>query len=339
MFLAREYHITLEIVINTLYGIVNIRENINMMSKKKREQPFVSIIIPTLNSKKDISKCLHTIQCLDYPKNLLEIIIWDNGSTDGTQGEVNRVFTDMKKEDWKRLNLIHSKINLGGFTSRDELFKHVNPDTDYVLNIDDDVFLPVDCLAVLIRSLQQNPEAGIVGPRTVYDSNPEVIAHGAGFVNLWIGRYRDIDTGKPVECDYIIGCCMLIEKGVISAVHGFDRDYYTSHAEVDFCLKAKKKGYKVLYDPGIIVRHNVAMGGTKTMERIYYLYRNKLLVIRKNASLFQKMICFSLYTIFWVPKMILDSIRFHRGIRLEEWLVMFKAARHAIINRVGKTDL
>ena len=45
-----------------------------------------------------------------------------------------------------------------------------------------------------------------------------------------------------VECDYVIGCCMLIKKKVISDLKGFDRDYYTSHGEVDFCLRAKKKG-------------------------------------------------------------------------------------------------
>ncbi|KHE92951.1 MAG: putative glycosyl transferase [Candidatus Scalindua brodae] len=132
---------------------------------------------------------------------------------------------------------------------------------------------------------------------------------------------------------------MLIKKEVISDVKGFDRDYYTSHAEVDFCLRAKKKGYKILYDPGVIVRHDVARGGTKTPERIYYLYRNKLLVVRKHASLLQKVITLPLYTVFWIPKMIMDSVRFHRRIKLDELLIMFKAVRHAIINRVGKVDL
>ncbi len=309
------------------------------MSKKRIKQPFVSIIIPTFNSKKDIGKCLNTIRYLDYPKKFLEVIIWDNGSTDGTQGEVNRVFAEMKKEEWTGLDIIQSKTNLGGFTSRDELFKRVDNNADYILNIDDDVFLPGDSLNALLRVIHSDSNIGIVGPRTVYDMRPDMTAHGAGFVNLYIGRYRDIDADNLMQCDYVIGCCMLIKKEVVSDLNGFDRDYYTSHGEVDFCLRAKKKGYKIFYDPGLIVRHDVEIGGTKTLERIYYLYRNKLLVIRKNASPFQKMSCFSLYMIFWVPKMILDSIRFHRGIRLEEWLVMLKAARHAIINRVGKVDI
>jgi GT2 family glycosyltransferase len=303
------------------------------------ESPFVSIVMPTLNSRDDIIKCLDSIRRLDYPNKYIEIIIWDNGSTDGTQGEVGRIFMEMEKEGWKILNMIQSEENLGVYTSRDELFKRVNPDTDYVLSIDDDVFLPSDSLNILIKYLQDHPDAGIIGPRTVYDMKPNETAHGAGFVNLWAGRYSDIDTGSLVECDYVIGCCMLIKKKVISDLKGFDRDYYTSHGEVDFCLRAKKKGYKIFYDPGVIVRHNVARGGTKTLERIYYLYRNKLLVIRKNASLLQKVTSLPLYAIFWIPKMIMDSILFHRGIKLDEWLVMLKAVRHAIINRVGKVDL
>ena len=310
-----------------------------MISKGRNTNPFISIVIPTLNGKKDLVNCLNSIRRVEYPKKRMEIIIWDNGSTDGTQGEVGGMFMEMEKEGWKVLNMIQSEENLGVYTSRDELFKRVNAETDYVLSIDDDVFLPGDSLNILIKCLQKHSDAGIIGPRTVYDIKPNETAHGAGFVNLWTGRYRDIDTGSLVECDYVIGCCMLVKKEVISDLKGFDRDYYTSHGEVDFCLRAKKKGYKIFYDPGVIVRHNVARGGTKTLERIYYLYRNKLLVIRKNASLLQKVTSIPLYTIFWIPKMIMDSILFHRGIKLNEWLVMFKAVRHAIINRAGKADL
>ncbi len=310
------------------------------MSKKINKPHFISIVIPTLNMCDDIIRCLDSINKLDYPKKHVEIIVWDNGSTDGTQAEVSNAFREMGKgEDWKRLDLIQSEENLGVYTSRDELFKSISSETEYVLSLDDDVFLPCDSLKILVKYLQDHSHAGIIGPRTVYDMNPNEIAHGAGFVNLWAGRYKDIDTGSLVKCDYVIGCCMLIKREVITELKGFDRDYYTSHGEIDFCLKAKKKGYKTFYDPSVVVRHNVAKGGTKTLERIYYLYRNKLLVIRKNSSLLQKAITLPLYTVFWVPKMIIDSIRFHRGIKLDEWMVMLKAVKHAIIHRVGKVDL
>lgn len=310
------------------------------MSNEINKPHFISIVIPTLNMREDIIRCLDSIKKLDYPKKYVEIIVWDNGSTDGTLAEVGKSFREMENdENWRRLSLVQSEENLGVYTSRDELFRNISPETEYVLSIDDDVFLPCESLNVLAKYLHDNSNTGIIGPRTVYDLKPNETAHGAGFANLWIGRYRDIDASSIMECDYVIGCCMLIKKEVISDLKGFDRDYYTSHGEVDFCLRAKKKGYKIFYDPGIIVRHNVEIGGTKTPERIYYLYRNKLLVIRKNASPLQKMVCFPLYAIIWVPKMILDSVRFHRGVRLKEWLVLLKAVGHAIINRVGKVDL
>ncbi len=299
---------------------------------------FISVVIPTLNNRQDIIKCLDTVRKLDYPKKYMEIIVWDNGSTDGTQAEISRIFREIEPDGWKRLSIMQSEENMGVYTSRDELFKRIDPEAEYVLSLDDDVFLPPDCLNTLLKVTHSNSRIGIVGPRTVYDASGE-IAHGAGFVNLWIGRYTDIDSGSLVECDYVIGCCMLIKRMVISDLKGFDRDYYTSHGEVDFCLRAKKMGYRIFYEPCVIVRHNVAKGGTKTLERIYYLYRNKLLVIRKNASLLQRVLSLSLYTIFWIPKMIMDSIRFHRGIKSDELLVMLKAARDGIINRTGKVDL
>ena len=64
------------------------------------------------------------------------MFIWDNGSTDGTQGEVGRTFIEMEEEGWEILNMIKSEENLGVYTPRDELFNRVNPDTDYVLSID-----------------------------------------------------------------------------------------------------------------------------------------------------------------------------------------------------------
>ena len=309
------------------------------MPEESVKNPIISIVIPTLNMREDLIKCLNYLRKLDYPAKCMEITVWDNGSSDGTQTEVSHLFREMEKEDWRKLNLVQSKRNLGVYTSRDELFKCIAPDADYILSLDDDVFLPKESLTVLIKTLQSHPDAAIIGPRTVYESEQDETAHGAGFVNLWIGRFSDNNTNSKIECDFVIGCCMLIKREVISYLKGFDRDYYTSHGEVDFCLKAKKKGYKTFYDPGIIVRHNVEKGGTKTLERTYYLYRNKFLVIRKNATLLQKMICIPLYTIFWVPKMILDSIRFHRSIKPDELFMMFKAVGHAIINRVGKVDL
>ncbi|MFQ5787511.1 MAG: glycosyltransferase, partial [Thermodesulfobacteriota bacterium] len=108
------------------------------MSNEINKPHFISIVIPTLNISDDIIRCLDSIKKLDYPKKYVNIIVWDNGSTDGTQAEVSKAFREMGKDEvWKGLNLIQSEKNLGVYTSRDELFKSISPETEYVLSLDD----------------------------------------------------------------------------------------------------------------------------------------------------------------------------------------------------------
>ncbi|KHE92952.1 MAG: glycosyltransferase [Candidatus Scalindua brodae] len=130
--------------------------------RKSKKLPFVSIVIPTRNRKKDIAKCLYFIRRLDYPNKNIEIIIWDNGSTDSTRKEVSRIFAEMEKEGWKNLCIIQSNVNLGGFTTRDELFKRVGREMAYVLSLDDDVFLPRDSLTLLLGRLQGNSRQALL---------------------------------------------------------------------------------------------------------------------------------------------------------------------------------
>ena len=129
---------------------------------------------------------------------------------------------------------------------------------------------------------------------------------------------------------------MLIRKSVIDEIGGFDPDYFTSHGEVDFCLRAKKKGYKIIYYPGVSVRHRVAKGGTRTPDRVYYVYRNKLFVIKKNAPLPQKWISLGLYSLFWLPKAILDSIIRNKRTDSQELKIIFRATMDGWLSKGGR---
>lgn len=72
-----------------------------------------------MNRKNDLLECITSIQEIDYPENKIELIIWDNGSIDGTKAEVSQIFKGMEKEDLKMLDMIQSEENLGVYTSRD----------------------------------------------------------------------------------------------------------------------------------------------------------------------------------------------------------------------------
>jgi GT2 family glycosyltransferase len=300
--------------------------------------PSVSILIPTRNNEKDLIDCLGSIKALDYDPGCLEIIIWDNNSSAEGKEKIKSVLSNISGERMLQTEFIENTANYGVYTSRDELFKRVSPDAEFVLSIDDDVILPSKLLNELIPLFQQDNSIGIIGPRTVYDHSPSETAHGAGFVNWWLGHYSTKDARASLDCEYVIGCCMLIRKSVIDDIGGFDPDYFTSHGEVDFCLRAKKKGYKIIYYPGVSVRHRVAKGGTRTPDRVYYVYRNKLFVIKKNAPLPQKWISLGLYSLFWLPKAILDSIIRNKRTDSQELKIIFRATMDGWLSRGGKRE-
>ena len=298
--------------------------------------PLISILIPTRDNEKDLLDCLGSIKALDYDLGRIEIIIWDNNSSTEAKEKIKSVVSDISREKMLRTKFIENTANFGVYTSRDELFKRVSPEAQYILSIDDDVTLPPQLLKETLPFFERDNSIGILGPRTVYDDTPSETAHGAGFVNWWLGRYSTKDAKASLDCDYVIGCCMLIRRSVIDGIGGFDRDYYTSHGEVDFCLKAKNKAYKVIYHPGVSMRHRVEKGGTKTPERLYYVFRNKLFVIKKNAPFPQKWISLALYSLFWLPKGILDSIIRNRGMNSQEIKTILRGMMDGWLGRGGK---
>jgi GT2 family glycosyltransferase len=287
------------------------------------QKPVISILIPTQNNEEDLIDCLNSIRSLDYPYDKIEIIIWDNNSRQESINRIDNFLLHIREKKNIRVELIEHNDNYGVYTSRDELFKLVRPDAEFVLSIDDDVTLPSHLCSNLLPLFQHDRSIGIIGPRTVYGDSPSETAHGAGFINWWLGHYSTKDALKPLECDYVIGCCMILKKSVIDEIGGFDHDYYTSHGEVDFCLKAKNKGYKVIYHPGVSVRHRVEKGGTKTPER-------------KNAPLPQKWISLALYSLLWLPKGILDSIIRNRGMNSQEIKTIFTGMMDGWLGRGGK---
>lgn len=299
-------------------------------------EPYISILIPTRNNASDLIDCLTSIENLDHPLSCMEILIWDNNSESNCKKTIKEFTLQLSRKNFFNVRFIENDTNFGVYTSRDELLNLVSKHTQYILSIDDDVIVPPQLISELLPLFFQDRAIGIVGPRIVFDDEPSLTAHGAGRINWWLGRYYDRDAEDVIECDYIIGCCMLIKKAVIDQLGGFDRDYFTSHGEVDFCLKAKQKGFKTLYYPNVVVRHRVERGGTQTLERKYYVLRNKLFVIKKNAPYPHRWFALMLYFLFWPAKSILDCIKRNKRVDLQEIRIILRAITDGWLNRTGE---
>ncbi len=297
-------------------------------------EPFVSVLIPTWNNAGQLLECLASIRALDYPRARLEIVVFDNGSHDGTAERVETLFADMRGEGWARLALARSPRNLGAFGGRAAALRSLGPAADFVLSLDDDVTLSPSGLRVLVTAAADG--AGAVGARIVYDDAPGEVASAAGYFNRWLGTYHERRPTVRTPCDFVTSCGCLLRRGPLESVGGFDAGYFTSHGDVDLCLALRARGFTVLYEPAAEIRHKVARGGTRSPERVYYGYRNKLLVLRKHLPRGRRPFVFALYALGWVPRAVAGSLVHHRGLRSDELRAILLGVRDGFLDRRGE---
>jgi GT2 family glycosyltransferase len=298
-------------------------------------EPFVSVVIPTWNNADELLQCLVSIRELDYPRERLEIVIFDNGSHDDTAGRVESLFADMRGEGWARLVLARGPRNLGAFGGRAAALHSLGRTGEFVLSLDDDVVVTPECLRRLVAAAAEG--TAVVGARIVYDDAPDEVASGAGYFNRWLGTYRERRPAVRTACDFVTSCGCLLRRGPLESVGGFDATFFTSHGDVDLCLTLGERGFTVLYEPAAVIRHKVARGGTRVPERIYYVYRNKLLVLRKHLPRRRRPLVFALYAVGWLPRAILGSLIRHRAVRRQELRAIMLAVRDGLLDRRGET--
>src|SRR4030042_1540985 len=96
--------------------------------------PMITVLIPTRNNDIDLIDCVNSLLNLDYDFQKISIIIWDNNSEQKIRERLKLFFTGLKNEKGVDISFIESTVNLGGFTSRAELFDRIPSTSEYVLS-------------------------------------------------------------------------------------------------------------------------------------------------------------------------------------------------------------
>ena len=293
--------------------------------------PGVSIFIPTWNDATDLAACLDSLKLLDYPRGRVEIVIWDNNSQDDTTEVVEAKFKEMQTQGWLELRLIHSPRNEGSYIPYNLAEDALSPETEFILGLDADVEVAPDVLTHLVAAAQGD-SAGVIGARSVYFDKPDQTAHGAGFVNRLTAKYGEADPAEPTDCDYVIGCCWLLNRRVFLEVGGFNPDFFINHWEVEYCLRVKTQGYRVRYEPRAVARHRLPVGGMRRSDRLYYNYRNKLLMIRKSPYFPRRRLAATACVLMSSARIVLDAIGMRR---VGEAAISFRGLYDGIWGRTG----
>jgi len=249
-------------------------------------QPKVSIVILNWNGMIDTIECIESLKKIDY-KNY-EIVIVDNAST----GDDIKVLTEKYGDS---IHLIANKQNLGFPEGCNVGMRYAfNNNAMYSLLLNNDVIVDSKFLSSLVEVAESDKKIGIIGSKIYYYYQPDKIQAAGGKIIWWLGFLmtygEEIDKGqydKIAERDYLYGTSMMIKKDVVEKISYMDPFYFFGVEEYDYCTRAKKAGFKIIYVPESKVWHKVGASSSKVGE-----YAETKIKIRKTGG-------FGMYRYFW----------------------------------------
>jgi len=243
-------------------------------------QKRVHIFIYCWNNAEKLQGCLHSLALTAYSN--YKVIMLNNGSNDQTGA-----LMEVAKSDkiFPECDVIHLPINIGAPAARNWLAAlPENQYADYLAYFDDDILVESNWLARMIEDLEENPKAGVVGAKILNGSGPKTIQHSGGVLtqaNDWINHVilfgNTPDDGRfdiLGERDYLMGCANLYRTGAFYDTGFFDLRFApTQFDDVDHHLRMRIKGYQVLFDGRIEIKHLRNSGGPTNHNHLANRYK------------------------------------------------------------------
>jgi len=269
--------------------------------------PRVCAVVPVYNRKEQTLRFIKNFNDVTYPNK--DLIIVDDGSTDGTCEKINQLSPET--------TVLKGKGNLWWSSATNKGIKYaLENGADYILTINNDVAMKPDFLTKMVE-IAKSQEKAIVGCRILWQDSPEQIwAIGSSAIfsrgelyrlnyhnELWSKIEGTLDNPFPV--DTMPGNGVLIPKRIFEDVGFYDEKWMPQyHADSDFVLRAAKKGYRPLI----------------SLESVLYNHRcleplannKRELIFSKKSGFYWRVILCTLYRhsrkirfiheVFWVYK-------------------------------------
>ncbi len=234
----------------------------------------VSAIVVNWNGKDVLSECLESLLKQDLPE--LEIIVSDNGSSDGS---VERV-----RDRFPQVRLLQNEKNLGFGTAVNRGFEVAQGDGLIFLN--NDLRLEPGCLRTLAQVLENDPAVGAAVPKILYVEKPETV-NSLGVSIHFTGiacphRIDESDPGAIPGFETACGGIFLFRREIYETLGGFDEDLFLYHEDHDLSWRIRLQGWKLWVVPGAVMRHHYHFG--KGAHKFYHSEKNRLHLLLKNLN-------------------------------------------------------
>jgi GT2 family glycosyltransferase len=263
---------------------------------------YFSITIITFNCRELLRACLESIRARICRSGIsVEIIIVDNNSGDGTTGMLEGDFQDLD------IRLIRNRKNYGVARARNQAISAARG--KYILILDDDTVILTPGIERMLGYMDCNPDIAVLGCKMLdragrfypsartFPSPAAVVlrrlSHYGFFADSGLLKKHYIDDGHsedPVEADYVIGAFQLLSRIAVEKVGLLDEKMFYGFEDADYCIRAKRSGFRVMYYPAFSIRHYV-QGLTKKKffnKMMFFHTKSYMRLIRKHYLFFLK---------------------------------------------------
>ncbi len=252
----------------------------------------VALILLNWNTPQHTADCIKSV--LRYCDTALyDIIVADNGSTDGSLATLKNQFPD--------LIYIDNQQNLGFAEGNNRALLYImTQGYPYSLLMNTDTLVDEDIVQKLSDHLNEHPKVAAVQPAIYWMHQPTKIWNGESRFNKLLGTTVS-DTSTPgesntptfTEAEWVTGCCMMIKNEALAKSGLFNKLFFLYYEDVDLSFRLRKAGYILHYLPSCKMYHEAGISAKVSAPKKegqlspvihYYISRNHLWFIRQYGS-------------------------------------------------------
>ncbi|MGB8318229.1 MAG: glycosyltransferase, partial [Ignavibacteriaceae bacterium] len=233
----------------------------------------VSIIIPVFNKLDYTKKCIESLY-LNTPGSLnFEVIVVDNGSSDGT-----KEYLEKQKALHENLNVIINEKN-EGFAKANNLAASKAKGSNLVF-LNNDTEVQNGWLEALLKISENDNSVGAVGSKLLYPDN--TIQHAGVIIivnpkeenslaasHVFVNQPSDFPQANELRnYQALTAACLLVKKNVFIQAGGFDENFWNGYEDVDLCFTIGELGYNIVYQPESVVIHHESKSGPERFSKV-----------------------------------------------------------------------
>lgn len=241
--------------------------------------PRIAVLTVTYNAAAFLENFLASLMAVDQGGLDVEVVLIDNGSTDGSVDWVREHYPQVRVLENDENNYTRA-LNLG----------IAGTDSDYVVITNNDATMHVDWLAGLLEVIQSDDSIGAVQSKILFADTNKINSVGVEEIEHFYFRdigFDDDDSvryDRPAEREYVTGGSVMFRRRCLEDVGTWDEEFIMFMEDVDYSARCRESGWKLWYAPRSILYHKYHGSSSQALCE-YFCTRNRFLFVAKHFPL------------------------------------------------------